>query len=160
MLWAEAGLSAIIVAMCVLDHVFFPPLPPLPPSASASAKREVHIFRDSLKLIRNPNFLVIAIAYGISLGTYSGWSGVLDPILAPLHYSQDTVNWLGFASTVGCVIGGVGFGNLGDRVRRVKLVIILLFVASFLLIGWFSLIANHVVGRSTWQLFLSCTLGR
>lgn len=153
-------MSALVVAMCVFDHIFYPHLPPLPPSASASAQREVHVIRDAWKLCKNPNFLIIAFSYGLALGTYSGWSGVLDPILAPLHYSQSTVNWLGFASTVGCVVGGVGFGNLGDHVRRVKLVIVLLFLGSALIIGWFSLLANGVIPRSTWQLFLSCTLGR
>lgn len=43
---------------------------------------------DSWKLLKNPNFVVIALSYGIALGTYSGWSGVLAPILSPLHFSQ------------------------------------------------------------------------
>ena len=160
MLWAEAGLSAFIVLLCCIDHAFFAATPPLPPSASAAAKREVRIFKDCWKLARNPNFLVIAFAYGMSFGTYSGWSGVLDPILAPLKFSQTTVNWLGFASSVGCVVGGVGFGNLGDHVKRVKPVLLMLFLASAVLVGWFTLIANGLLPRSNWQLFLSCTLGR
>lgn len=61
---------------------------------------------------------------------------------------------------MGCVAGGVGFGNLGDHVRRIKVVLILLFVASTLLVAWFTLVANRVLPASTWQLFTSCTLGR
>lgn len=74
--------------------------------------------------------------------------------------SQDTVNWLGFASTCGCVLGGVGFGNLGDHVRSIKAVIIALFLVSTVLVGWFTLLANRVLSPSSWQLFTSCTLGR
>lgn len=160
MLWTEAGISAVIVMLCLLDHAFFTATPPLPPSASAAAKREVRIFKDCWTLARNPNFLVIAFAYGMSFGTYSAWSGVLGPILAPLKFSPSMVNWLGFASSMGCVVGGVAFGNLGDHVKRVKLVLILLFLASTLIVGWFTLNANSVLPRSTWQLFVSCTLGR
>lgn len=68
---------------------------------------------------------------------------------------------MGFASTVGCVLGGVGFGNLGDHVRSIKWVLVALFVVSTLLVCWFTLIANRIVpDANSWQLFTSCTLGR
>jgi predicted MFS family arabinose efflux permease len=160
LLWAEIGFAALLCAVCCVDHMLYAASPPSPPSASAAAGRDVSSLLECLSLLRNPNFVVIALAYGLSLGTYSGWSGVLDPILAPLKFSQTTVNWLGFASTVGCVIGGVAFGNIGDHVKRVKLVLIFLFFASTLIVAWFTLNANSVLPRSNWQLFVSCTLGR
>ena len=73
---------------------------------------------------------------------------------------QNTASWLGFASTVGCVVGGIGFGRLGDKITAVKPVLLLLFVASSIIFGWFTLIANHIIKQSTWQLFFSITLGR
>ena len=85
---------------------------------------------------------------------------VLDPILSPLNYSQDTASWLGFASTIGCVVGGVACGRLGDILPRVKGVLVVLFVLSTLIFAWFSLLTNHTIPPSTWQLFLSCTVGR
>lgn len=39
-------------------------------------------------LSSNPRFLMIALAYAIPLGVFSGWSGVLDWILTPVHISQ------------------------------------------------------------------------
>ena len=57
-------------------------------------------------------------------------------------------------------MGGVGFGRLGDKVPRIKPVLLCLFVAATLLFAWFTLIANHIIAKSTWQLFLSLTLGR
>ena len=153
-------MSVVIVALCMFDHMFFSASPPLAPSASASTKRDINILKDGWKLLRNPNFVVLALCYGVPQGTYSGWSGVLDPILAPLHFSQSTVNWLGFASTVGAVVGGVAFGSIADHVKRVKWVIVGLCAASTLLGGWFTLIANRILPQSNWQLFLSCTVGR
>ena len=73
--------------------------------------------------------------------------------------SQTTASWLGFASTVGCVIGGVACGRLADVVPRVKGILLLLYLASTLLFIWFSLLANGTITPSTWQLFVSCTLG-
>ncbi|KAL8183149.1 UNVERIFIED_CONTAM: hypothetical protein K2H54_019966 [Gekko kuhli] len=54
----------------------------------------------------NPRFLMIALAYAIPLGVFSGWSGVLDWILTPAHVSQVDAGWIGFWSIVGgCVFG-------------------------------------------------------
>lgn len=160
MLWGEAGLSALIVSMCALDHALCSATPPLPPSASALSKRDVRVLKDFWQLLRMPQFMIITLAYSLSLGTFSAWSGVLDPILSPLNFSQTTVNWLGFISTVGSIIGGVAFGNLGDRLSVLKPVIVYTLGISCVFIGWFALIANHTLPRSIWQLFFSCTVGR
>jgi MFS family permease len=159
-LYGEALFSIALLAMCVFDHVMFAPMPPLPPSASASTHRTVNILRDFKLLATNVNFVILTLSYGVCLGTYSGWSGVLDTILKPLHFGQNTASWLGFASTIGCVVGGVGFGHLGDTVKHVKPVLLLLFLASTAIFVWFTLLANNVISPSQWQLFLSCTLGR
>lgn len=37
---------------------------------------------------------MIALAYAIPLGVFSGWSGVLDLILTPVHVSQVSISWL------------------------------------------------------------------
>ena len=162
MLWAEAAFSVAIVGLCAFDHVAFAALPPLPPSASAVATptRRVSIFKDMLTLFRSPVFLVITLSYGLSLGTYSGWSSVIDPILSPLGVSQTTASWLGFSTTMASVVGGIVFGRLGDRLKSVKIVLIALFIVSSAVFAWFTLLANHVLHPSTWQMFLSITLGR
>ena len=159
MLWAEVGMAAFALALCVMDHALFAALPPLPPSASASAKRSVHLLEDCVNALRNPGVVLLALAFGISTGTYGGWAGVLDPILAPLGYSQTTANWLGFAATIGCCAGGVVFGVVGDRVKRVKRLLIGLLFASAVLFAWFTLLATKGIPPSTWQLFTSCFLG-
>lgn len=42
----------------------------------------------------NFRFLMIALAYAIPLGVFSGWSGVLDLILTPIHVSQVSISRL------------------------------------------------------------------
>ena len=54
----------------------------------------------------------------------------------------------------------VALGNLGDHLRRVKLVLILLFLASTGVLVWFTLIADGYIAKSSWALFVSGTLGR
>jgi hypothetical protein len=34
--------------------------------------------------MKNGNFLLLTLAYSLQLGLYSGWSGLLDPILVRL----------------------------------------------------------------------------
>ncbi len=51
--------------------------------------------------------------------------GVSDPPScalrqAPLGYTQTTSSWMGLASTVGVVVGGLVFGRWGDRLSGVK----------------------------------------
>lgn len=159
LLWGEAIFAGIIVVLCIIDHAFFPPLPPSVPSATASKHRAVDTIKDFGQLLSNGNFMVLCLTYGVSLGTYSGWSGVLGPILEPLGYSQSTASWVGFASTLGCVVGGIVCGRLGDIMSRFKGILLFLFLLSTLTFVWFSLITNKTIKPSEWQLYLSVTFG-
>lgn len=47
---------------------------------------------------------MIALAYAIPLGVFSGWSGVLDLILTPVHVSQVSISWLIISS---CFVSGM-----------------------------------------------------
>ena len=56
--------------------------PRRPPSTSAAVPRSTASTWSSTKeLARNPQFCLLAISYAVQLGAYSGWSGVLTPIL-------------------------------------------------------------------------------
>ena len=74
-------------------------------------RTQVNILHDSLKLLKSPGFVVITVAYGVSLGTYGGWNAVLDPILSPLHYSQ--------VSRRGCMTGYSLGGHVCGRNRKI-----------------------------------------
>jgi hypothetical protein len=58
LLWGEAIFAGIIVVLCIIDHAFFPPLPPSVPSATASKHRAVDTIKDFGQLLSNGNFMV------------------------------------------------------------------------------------------------------
>ncbi|XP_061465091.1 solute carrier family 49 member 4 isoform X3 [Rhineura floridana] len=101
-LYAEFGIVALIFSAAL---AYFPSRPPFPPSVAAASQR-LSYRRSFCRLLSNPRFLLIALAYAIPLGVFSGWSGVLDWILTPTHISQVDAGWIGFWSIVGgCVVG-------------------------------------------------------
>lgn len=159
LLLAEAGAALVLVAFCAVDHAFFPPRPPLPPSLSATVARRTDTVAGVRKLLANPQFVLLCLANGFAEGAYSGWSGVLDPILDPLGYSQDTASWLGIASTAGVVVGGLVAGAVADRLPTLKATLVWMFVLGGAFFAWFALLANGSLPQSLALLFVSCTVG-
>ncbi|XP_010135856.1 PREDICTED: disrupted in renal carcinoma protein 2 homolog, partial [Buceros rhinoceros silvestris] len=101
-LYAEFGMVSLIFSAAL---AYFPSRPPFPPSVAAASQR-LSYRRSFCRLLSNFRFLMIALAYAIPLGVFSGWSGVLDLILTPVHVSQVDAGWIGFWSIVGgCVVG-------------------------------------------------------
>ncbi|NWI78824.1 DIRC2 protein, partial [Dryoscopus gambensis] len=83
-LYAEFGMVSLIFSAAL---AYFPSRPPFPPSVAAASQR-LSYRRSFCRLLSNFRFLMIALAYAIPLGVFSGWSGVLDLILTPIHVSQ------------------------------------------------------------------------
>uniref|UniRef100_A0A673K4K6 Solute carrier family 49 member 4 n=1 Tax=Sinocyclocheilus rhinocerous TaxID=307959 RepID=A0A673K4K6_9TELE len=101
-LYAEVGM---IAALFVAVLLYFPSMPPIPPSVAAASQRLS--YRSSIcRLLSNMRFLMIALAYSVPTGVVAGWAGVLDMILTPAKVSQVDAGWIGFWSIVGgCVFG-------------------------------------------------------
>jgi hypothetical protein len=75
--------------VCGIDSLFFSHGPKTPPSLSSEvAMGSFDMFKDFPLLLRNRNFMLLTLAYGLPQGLFSAWSGVLDPILRPLGFSQ------------------------------------------------------------------------
>jgi hypothetical protein len=89
---------------------------------------------------------------------------LVPPFPPPPHVALGALVWLvarvGFASTLGCVVGGIVCGRLGDIMSRFKGILLFLFLLSTLTFVWFSLITNKTIKPSEWQLYLSVTFGR
>ena len=62
------------------------------------------------ELLASRRFVTLATALGCSMGAFTGWQGVLFPLLRPLGWSEREASWLGFASGVGAVIAQLGAG--------------------------------------------------
>ncbi len=83
---AEAAASGLLLLLCLADHVWFAPLPPLPPSASADVDRvPVHLVRNARVLLSNPNFVMLMVSYGIPCGFYRQASSPRGPLFRYCH---------------------------------------------------------------------------
>lgn len=105
LLYTEAGLTAVLFLGII---VYYPARPPIPPSRSSGAGRE-----DTLsgwkKLLKDPNFLLLALLYGVGTGVYNGWCAVLDQNLSEFGLGQTFAGWLGFIAIVSGAFSGIVF---------------------------------------------------
>ncbi|XP_040295776.1 solute carrier family 49 member 4 isoform X2 [Bufo bufo] len=157
-MYAEFGIITVLFAAVL---AYFPARPPVPPSVAAASRRLS--YRSSIgRLLSNGRFLMIVFAYAVPLGFYSGWSGVLDLILTPIHVNQVDAGWIGFWSIVGGCFLGIAVGRFADSVRGVlKPILVLLFSASTLSATWFTLtfLSNFThLPLTTATLYTSCIL--
>eukprot|EP01119_Soliformovum_irregulare_P010322 TRINITY_DN2538_c0_g1_i3.p1 TRINITY_DN2538_c0_g1~~TRINITY_DN2538_c0_g1_i3.p1 ORF type:complete len:459 (-),score=116.12 TRINITY_DN2538_c0_g1_i3:32-1408(-) len=164
------GIQCVVVMIWII--AYFPEKPPMPPSASA-AQHEIQVenpvskksgfFREFLSLCLNPNFVLFAMIGGVSQGAFSAWSGMFDLILGPLGYSPTFAGWIGFASSIAGIIGGILVGILGDTLfkRKFKWVILVLLFLSTVLCLFFTLslpsfFSTHpLIPNSYWSIVLS-----
>nr|XP_056717414.1 solute carrier family 49 member 4 [Euleptes europaea] len=157
-LYAEFGIVALIFSAAL---AYFPSRPPFPPSVAAASQR-LSYRRSFCRLLSNPRFLMIALAYAIPLGVFSGWSGVLDWILTPAHVSQVDAGWIGFWSILGGCVFGIALARFADFIRgMLKLILILLLSGATLASIWFTLTCVTTVIHlplTTATLYTSCIL--
>lgn len=80
--------------------------PPKPPSPSATLERVD--FKDGLiKLMKNPQFQLIAFAYGLTTGVYSAWCSDLALNLKQFNIEDETSSWLGFWAVIAGALSGI-----------------------------------------------------
>uniref|UniRef100_A0A7M4DZI0 Solute carrier family 49 member 4 n=1 Tax=Crocodylus porosus TaxID=8502 RepID=A0A7M4DZI0_CROPO len=157
-LYAEFGMVSLIFSAAL---AYFPSRPPFPPSVAAASQR-LSYRRSFCRLLSNFRFLMIALAYAIPLGVFSGWSGVLDLILTPVHVSQVDAGWIGFWSIVGGCVVGIAMARFADFIRgMLKLILLLLLSGATLASTWFTLTCLTSVTHlplTTATLYTSCIL--
>ncbi|PWA28416.1 hypothetical protein CCH79_00015932 [Gambusia affinis] len=135
-MYAElAAIGVFFVAVLL----YFPSRPPVPPSVAAASQRLS--YRSSIcRLLSNFRFLMIALAYAVPTGVIGGWSGVLDMVLTPAKVSQVNAGWIGFWSTVGGCVFGIGMARFADSIRgMLKLILVLMLAGASLSSTWFTL---------------------
>ncbi|NXJ03744.1 DIRC2 protein, partial [Odontophorus gujanensis] len=157
-LYAEFGMVSLIFSAAL---AYFPSRPPFPPSVAAASQR-LSYRRSFCRLLSNFRFLMIALAYAIPLGVFSGWSGVLDLILTPVHVSQVDAGWIGFWSIVGGCVVGIAMARFADFIRgMLKFILLLLLSGATLASTWFTLTCLTNVTHlplTTATLYTSCIL--
>lgn len=84
----------------------FPHKPPKPPSPTATMTR-IGFKKGFIKLLKNPQFQLVAFAYGLTSGVYAGWCGDLALNLKQSHIDDETSSWLGFWSQIASSLSGI-----------------------------------------------------
>ena len=102
-LYAQAGVCCVLLILVIFT---FPKKPPKPPSATANLERMN--FKEGLKkLFFNPQFQLIAFAYGLTTGVYSAWCSDLAINLHEFKITDKTAGYLGFWAVIAGSVSGI-----------------------------------------------------
>ncbi len=115
------------------------PNTPLPHSAPKSA---ICSFLGPLQhMLALPSLLLLCVCGGVQAGASSAWSGVLPQMLPSPRFSSVFIGWLGFAFSIGGVVGNAGAGVVADIwfVNRYKTFLIWVFMISAACFALFTL---------------------
>lgn len=154
-LYVQAGISGGLLILVLLT---FPKKPPKPPSATATLERVD--FKDGLKkLFLNPQFQLIAFAYGLTTGVYSAWCSDLAINLKGFNISDRTAGYLGFWAVIAGAISGISLSLMADKLGALKLLIILLFVVATGGFTVFSLLCVGVIQHTMSLFYLTSVVG-
>ncbi|KAK3600741.1 hypothetical protein CHS0354_017030 [Potamilus streckersoni] len=156
LLYVECGWSILVFLLML---VYFPSKPPKPPTISASIER-MDIKTGILKLIRCSQFWLIGLAYGISLGVYYCWQGILDVDLSPHGISQNETGWLGFYSIVGGGIAGILVSRFSDLFsKHLKAILLVMYTISTVSFGLFTLSLFGIIPTKAVALYPTIIIG-
>lgn len=103
LMYIELAITAVAM-FCVIIH--FPEKPKLPPSVTAAIGR-LEFKVGAKSLLKNGQFWLLVIIYGIGTGVYGGWCSILDLNLSQFSISQKTAGWLGFGAVVAGSVSGI-----------------------------------------------------
>ena len=153
------AMFAVTVALLLLCCVYFPDKPPTPPSVTAASQR-YDFKRGILALIRRRSMWVLAIVYGVGIGSYASWASVLDIIVNPLGITQTEAGWLNFYGGVGGVFWGIIMGKIADLFkRRMKLLLVVDCLLAAVCFAWFTFQWNGILPRSIPMLYVAAISG-
>ena len=182
-------LSLVLAVVCIVcGCIYLPAGPPEPPSAAAAAATAAAAAaadgdgnRDGdgdgdgdgstyLRTIKvatmDRSFVLLVVAAAVLSGVNSGWTGLLQLILAPANINQSKIGLIGMGNAAAGNIAAVCAGGIMDRYlkRRLKFGIIIGLIGCLLSTCWFSiqlpcfLWNDGIVARSEFTLVLALTL--
>lgn len=152
LLYIGAGAAGVLL-MAVL--IYFPSRPPVPPSTTSSINR-LDMKSGVKSLCRNKDFLLILVAYGVSVGPPIAWIPVLNYSLVPLGFHQDHAMWIGLSSIIASSIFPVFYGHIMDQFHgHMRTNLVFLMGVATACFFWFLLLSYGAVPTSTWQVYVS-----
>ncbi|XP_052806509.1 solute carrier family 49 member 4 homolog [Mya arenaria] len=155
LMYVHAGIAALFLVMVI---VYFPDKPPKPPSNTASMERTEWL-KGLRMLAKNSSFWLVVFASMISNGVLGQWVTVLYINLKTYGITQNQAGYMGFWQTlVGCTAGLVIAWFSDMFMRRMKLILLFLFLAATLATFWFTAICEKYIPFDITSLYTSCIL--
>ncbi|XP_069113459.1 solute carrier family 49 member 4 homolog isoform X2 [Argopecten irradians] len=156
LMYIECGYAALLLLLVI---IYFPDKPPLPPSTTASIER-VEYKKALVKICKNGNLWLIAMAYAVPAGVYGVYGSVFDVILNPVGVPQSEAGWIGFYSTIAGCASGLVIARFADIfMKQMKVFLIGMFVLAAGSFVWLTLLCNQTIAFSTVQLYASSIMG-
>ncbi|CAF1291911.1 unnamed protein product [Didymodactylos carnosus] len=129
LLLVEAGFITLATLLIIL---FYKSSPPTPPSRSqqVSTVKKSTLWKDSIKLLKNKDYLILLFSFSIGLGLFSAITTLLEQIIEPCGY---TSNDAGVFGAIIVVVGLIGAGLIGvimDKTHYYRLILKLLVVLA------------------------------
>jgi sugar phosphate permease len=110
--WYITG-STILFCLVMRDH------PKIPPSAVALQNAPVKkLDKMIFEALKNKNYCIIILEYGIFYGVYLSLGALLSPIFEPYGYSNTEISMLGVEFIISGVISCMVVGCLLDRYSK------------------------------------------
>lgn len=131
--------SNVLVLLLIL--LTFSKKPKTPPSlAEANKDSCVKDFKRSLcALLKNFNYVLLVLSYGIIVGTSIAMATILFSIVSPHFPGEDEViGWMGLLVILSGTIGSIIAGYILDLTHRYKETSVAVFIFSFLFMILFS----------------------
>ncbi|XP_042239360.1 solute carrier family 49 member 4 homolog [Homarus americanus] len=151
--------AGVAVAILVTILVYFPALPPTPPSITSSIERLN--FNSSLKsMLRNWDLLLVTLSYSLCIGIPAAWASVLNFSLHDLGMHQNDAMLVGLLSLTLSGVAGLLSGRLTDMVYgHVKISLIVILIADICCLYWFFLLTWGSITVTKLQICVSVVGG-
>ena len=129
--------TAVIGICFIATVIYFPSVPPKPPSISAGLKREKHLLTDIKQLLKKWDIWVIALAYSLTTAVHNSWISCINILWTPIGIPQQEAGRIVFFATIGGSVTNLLIGRLGSKFRRrVKLMLIVITLIGALFSLW------------------------
>ncbi|XP_067120466.1 uncharacterized MFS-type transporter C09D4.1-like [Centruroides vittatus] len=126
---------AIFTSLLFLIVIFaFKDKPPKPPSraqAAILAEERINYWKSILNLMKNINYTLLLITYGINVGVFYAISTLLNQVVL-IHFpgEEQTAGWMGLTIVLTGMLGSVICGYILDLTHKFKETTIVVYILS------------------------------
>ncbi|ROT83711.1 putative feline leukemia virus subgroup C receptor-related protein 2-like isoform X2 [Penaeus vannamei] len=135
----------------------FKECPPTPPSAAALTQEDSgSYFHGVVRLMKNPNYVLLLLSYGINVGAFYAISTLLNQVVLK-HFPGETLNAgrIGLLIVLAGMLGSVVCGFILDRTAKFKLVTLTIYVMSMVFMLGYTFIFRL---ETLWLVFVTAGL--